>query len=141
MITWFKKYLLKIAVFILETAVKELIEEYTPSSTLRKKQTLFLANVSKLINYANSLPGYEITGGELWRTPEQQAIYLSKGMSKTKFSKHQDRLAIDINVFIDGVYRTDKAAFAPLAKYWKELDSNNVSGFDWNWDYNHFQMS
>lgn len=141
MMSWLKKYLLKLAIIIIETAVRELTEEYKPSSDLRKKQVLFLKNVAKLVDYANSLSGYEVTGGELYRTAEQQAIYLAKGLSKTKHSKHQDRLAIDLNVFINGVYRTDKSAFEPLAKFWKSLDSNNISGFDWNWDYNHFQMN
>ena len=136
-----KKLLLKIAVLIIEAAVRELQDHVVQSATLRDKQVIFLSNVAKLVEYGNSLPGYSLTGGELFRTAEQQAIYISKGLSKTKYSKHQDRLAIDINVFINGVYRTDKAAFEPLAKYWKSLDISNVSGYEWGWDYNHFQMS
>lgn len=132
-----KKYLLRIAIFLLDI----LKEEYlTSSSTLRTKQSIFLQNVAKLIIYANTLPGYELTGGELWRTAEQQAIYLAKRLSKTKYSRHQDRLAIDLNVFINGEYRTDKAAFKPLAEYWKSLNVNNDSGYYWDWDYNHFEM-
>jgi hypothetical protein len=132
-----KKYLLQIAIFIIE----KLAEQYlSSSSTLRTKQVVFLKNVAKLITFSSTLPGYEVTGGELWRTAEQQAIYVAKGLSKTKHSRHQDRLAIDLNVFINGVYRTDKSAYKPLAEYWKSLDPNNVSGFYWDWDYNHFEM-
>lgn len=141
MLKWLKKYLLKLAVLVIEAAVDELTEEYNSFSSLREKQVIFLKNVAKLIEYANSIPGYEITGGELYRTAEQQAMYLAKGLSKTKYSKHQDRCAIDLNVFINGVYRTDKSAFEPLAKFWKSLNANNVSGYEWNWDYNHFQMT
>ena len=125
---------------ILEWALKS-VPEFSALSSIRPKQTLFLKNVALLIQYAHTLPGYELTGGELHRTKEQQAIYVAKGLSKTKNSKHLDRLAIDLFVFINGVYRTDKAAYQPLADYWRKLDPNNVSGCDLNWDFNHFQMN
>ena len=132
-----KKWLIKLAIFLIE----KLADNYlSSSSTLSGKQVLFLKNAAKLITYTSTLQGYEVTAGELWRTNEQQAIYLAKGLSKTKHSKHQDRLAIDLNVFVDGVYRTDKSAFKPLADYWASLDKDNVSGYNWGWDYNHFEM-
>jgi D-alanyl-D-alanine carboxypeptidase len=134
-----KELMIKVLVMILEWALRS-VPEFTALGSIRPKQTIFLNNAAKLILFANELPGYEITGGELHRTKEQQAIYLAKGLSKTMNSRHLDRLAIDLNVFINGVYRTDKAAYQPLADYWRKLDPNNVSGCDWNWDYNHFEM-
>jgi hypothetical protein len=49
------------------------------------------------------------------------------------------RLAIDLNVFIAGKFRTDREAYEPLAKFWKTLHPDNVAGYDWGWDANHFE--
>lgn len=106
---------------------------------MRKKQSIFLRNVAKLITWAFD-NGYELTGGELTRTDEQQAIYRRKGLSKAVRSRHQDRLAIDLNLFINGVYQTTREPYKPLADYWKSLHPDNVAGYDWGWDANHFEM-
>ncbi len=107
--------------------------------SLQKKQSIFLINVAKLILWAND-QGYELTGGELHRSKEQQQIYLQTGKSKVAHSKHQDRLAIDLNLFINGVYQTSKEAYRPIAKKWKSLHPNNRAGYDWGWDANHIEM-
>jgi len=124
--------------------------------TLRQKQSIFLLNVSKLIQWAFN-NGYELTSGELYRTTDQQLLYfhgytlekVKNGLkaikthrrSKTMNSKHLLKLAVDLNLFIDGKYKTDKESFKPLAEYWKTLHPKNKSGYDWGWDFNHFQMS
>jgi hypothetical protein len=107
--------------------------------TLREAQSIFLQNVAKLILWAFD-NGYELTGGELQRTEEQQEVYVLEGKSKTMDSDHLKRLAIDLNLFIDGVYKTDRESYKPLADFWKGLHSNNVAGYDWGWDANHFAM-
>lgn len=107
--------------------------------TLREKQSTFIKNVAKLIIWAFE-QGYELTAGELFRTEEQQQLYLKSGKSKAQRSRHQDRLAIDLNLFIDGVYKTDKESYKPLAEYWKSLNQDNVAGYDFGWDANHFEM-
>ncbi len=107
--------------------------------TLREKQSTFILNVAKLIIWANER-GYALTGGELLRTPEQQEIYIKTGKSKTNNSRHLQKLAIDLNLFIGGIYRTDKESYKPLADYWKSLHPDNVAGYDWDWDANHFEM-
>ena len=107
--------------------------------TLRQKQSVFLSNVAKLISWAFE-NGYELTGGELFRTAEQQAIHLANKVTKAKRSRHQDRLAIDLNLFIDGKYIRTREPFKPLAEKWKSLHPDNVAGYDWGWDANHFEM-
>lgn len=107
--------------------------------TLREKQSVFLKNVAKLILWAFD-NGYELTGGELLRTNEQQEIYLKEGKSKTINSQHLKKLAIDLNLFIDGKYQYDNEAYKPLAEYWKSLHPDNVAGYDWGWDSQHFEM-
>lgn len=107
--------------------------------TLRERQSLFIQNFAKLILWAFE-NGYEVTAGELLRTPEQQQIYIKKGLSKAERSRHQDKLAGDLNLFVGGVYQTAKSPYKPLADYWKSLHSDNVAGYDWGWDANHFEM-
>lgn len=107
--------------------------------TLRQKQSVFLNNIAKLISWATA-QGYQLTAGEMWRSDQQQALYKKQGLTKASRSKHQDRLAFDINLFINGVYQTGREAYKPLADYWKSLHPDNVAGYDWGWDANHFEM-
>ena len=106
---------------------------------MREKQSIFLKNFALLILWAFE-NGYEVTAGELFRTEEQHQINLQKGLSKAKRSKHQDRLAGDLNLFIGGKYQTTREPYRPLAEYWKSLHPDNVAGYDWGWDANHFEM-
>ena len=107
---------------------------------LREKQSVFLKNVALLIKWTFD-NGYELTGGELQRTKEQQEIYVNEGLSQTMNSQHLKKLAIDLNLFINGIYQTNNEAYKSLAEYWKSLHPNNVAGYDWGWDANHFEMS
>ena len=50
--------------------------------SLSDEQAAFLLDACKLIAYATE-QGFKVTGGELARTPEQQAIYFKTGRSKT----------------------------------------------------------
>jgi hypothetical protein len=42
--------------------------------------------------------------GEAWRQQEWQDILVEKGYSKTKNSRHLHKLAIDLYIWIDGVF-------------------------------------
>ena len=121
--------------------------------SLSDKQWIFLQNVAKLITYAEE-QGYKLTGGELYRTHDQQYLYYNgrtiiKGKlvgttrkSKTMNSKHLKRLAIDLNIFKDGVLTYKYEDVEPLGTYWKSLNSKNDWGGFWKWkDVPHFQMS
>lgn len=107
--------------------------------TLSQAQKIFTLNIAKLIIWAYD-QGYELTFGEAVRTMEQQKIYLASGASKTLNSGHLKRLAVDLNLFIDGVYMTDTESYKPLAEYWKILHPKNIAGYDWKFDGNHFEM-
>lgn len=108
--------------------------------TLSQKQRVFSLNLAKLIVWTYQQEGHELTMGEVLRTPEQQALYVAQKKSKTSNSKHLEKLAADLNLFIGGVYRTDKEAYKQMAQYWKSLHPDNVAGYDWGWDANHFEM-
>jgi len=110
--------------------------------TLRQKQSKFAQMVAKLITWVSILlpseNGYEVTLGEAFRPDFVQERYLKEGSTKVKRSKHQDRLAIDLNLFIDGKYQTSSEAYKPLGEYWKDM--GGIWGGDWGWDGNHFEF-
>ncbi len=99
--------------------------------SLVNEQDLFLRHVAMLINKVH-LMGYQVTGGELWRTPEQQEIYFKNGKSKTlTASKHLNRLAIDLNFFKDGKLIVKRNELFEIGNYWEGLDDKNKWGGNW----------
>jgi peptidoglycan L-alanyl-D-glutamate endopeptidase CwlK len=95
--------------------------------SLSQEQAAFLLDACKLIQYATE-QGFMVTGGELARTPEQQAIYVKTGRSKTLNSIHLKRCAVDLNFFKDGKIIWDKVVLAPLGAYWESLHKTNSWG-------------
>ena len=108
---------------------------------LHDKQWLFMKNVAKLIEFIDKY-GYTATFGEAFRTNEQAEIYAKNGKG-IKNSLHCKRLAVDINLFRDGVYLSDTKDYKDMGEYWEKLDPLNVWGGRWNGrpDGNHFQMT
>ena len=100
---------------------------------LSEKQSIFLLNAAKLIIWVSE-QGQYVTGGELLRTKEQQQIYVDSGKSKTMDGQHLKKLAIDLSLFINGIYRSDTEAYKPLGQYWVSLHPDNRWGGDWNKD-------
>ncbi len=111
------------------------------AKTLGEQQRRFPPLVAALIQwcYAN---GYELTFGEAVRTQAQAAANAVSGAGISN-SLHLIRLAIDLNLFQDGVYLTDTAAYKPLGEYWKSLDADCCWGGDFNTrpDCNHFSFT
>uniref|UniRef100_A0A6M3KXV9 Putative peptidase n=1 Tax=viral metagenome TaxID=1070528 RepID=A0A6M3KXV9_9ZZZZ len=95
--------------------------------TLSDRQWEFLQDFAKLIAFAES-NGFKLTGGELYRTAEQQAIYFANGLSKKDRSLHQDRLAIDLNFFHGDDLLTDRATLQKLGDHWESLSEYNMWG-------------
>ena len=91
------------------------------------EQAAFLLDVGRLVQKATEL-GFQVTAGELYRTPEQQEIYLKTGRSKTMQSLHLQRRAVDLNFFMDGKLIYNKAAIAPIGAYWESLNPLNSWG-------------
>ncbi|EMW2826651.1 M15 family peptidase, partial [Yersinia enterocolitica] len=84
--------------------------------TLSEKQQLFTQLIAQLISWAGER-GYRLTFGEAYRTPEQAKLNAKAG-SGISNSLHTSRLAVDFNLFINGVYQTKSEAFLPLGEYW-----------------------
>lgn len=95
--------------------------------SLVREQAAFLLDVCKLIEFATE-QGFVLTAGELYRTPEQQEIYLKTGRSRTMNSLHLKRLAVDFNIFKDGKLVYDKVVLAPLGAFWESLHPLNSWG-------------
>ena len=110
--------------------------------SLVKEQAAFLLDVVKLINFATE-QGFVVTGGELFRTAEQQQIYMKTGRSKTMNSLHLKRCAIDLNFFKDGKLCYDIPALTPVGEYWQSLSPKNQWGGFWKSfkDVPHFERS
>lgn len=101
----------------------------------------FLKDVARLVVYSESV-GIHLTGGELFRTKEQQEIHLENGSSWTKHSKHQDRLAIDFNYFVNSKLTYNFSQIKILGKYWESLNElNRWGGFFRNMDTPHFERN
>jgi|SRR3990170_8306100 len=119
--------------------------------TLSEKQQRFALLICSLIQWADKI-GYKVTLGEAYRTPEQAALNAQKGTGISN-SLHTIRLAIDLNLFKNGVYLTNSEDYQMLGEYWKSLDPDCAWGGDFkqfkaadgSWkggpDGNHFSLA
>ena len=110
--------------------------------TLLQKQVEFARLVPLLINKAFEL-GYTVTLGECYRSPEEAArlAKLGKGI---KNSLHTVKLAIDLNLFRDGVYLTDNESHRTLGTYWESLSNGKEYITYWGGhfgDGNHYSIT
>lgn len=94
------------------------------------EQAAFLQDVCKLVEHATA-NGLTVTGGELYRTPEQQEIYLKTGRSKTMHSQHLKRLAVDLNFFRGGRLLATRDDLKAIGEYWEGLSPKNRWGGSW----------
>jgi len=110
---------------------------------LVREQIKFSEDVGKLLLFISDLPNYAVTLGEAYRTKEQQKLYIKNGKSKTMNSMHLKRLAIDLNLFVDGNLTWEIEEYRVLGKYWESLDDKNVWGGSWKnfKDVPHFQRT
>jgi hypothetical protein len=95
--------------------------------SLSDDQAEFLLDACRLIQYATER-GWTVTGGELYRTQDQQEIYFKAGKTKTMQSNHMRRLAIDLNFLRNGQPVWDKVALAELGSFWESLHPKNRWG-------------
>lgn len=104
-------------------------------SDLVREQSVFLLHVCELVRKAGEL-GFSASAGELYRTPEQQALHVRNGRSTTMASQHLKRLAIDLNFFRDSpdgrpLLISDVETLRPIGQYWESLDGANRWGGNW----------
>lgn len=103
-------------------------------------QEEFATAAAKLILKANEL-GYGVTLGEAWRTPEQAQWDADHGIG-VAHSLHMDRLALDINLFKDGVYLTASEPYVQLGNWWTSLGPLYRYGGNFKIrDYDHYSIT
>jgi hypothetical protein len=105
--------------------------------SLRQKQSKFARMVADLIIKAYDL-GYEVTLGDAYRDPRLHGgIGLKKGYGHSK-SCHKIRLAIDLNLFKDGVFLDKSDDHKELGEWWESQGGTWGGRFN---DGNHYSLS
>lgn len=105
---------------------------------LGEHQEAFSKDLVKLLSKAHEL-GYGVRIGEVFRTAEQQAIYLKTGRSKTSNSMHLKKCAADLHFTRGGQLCYPET----LGRFWESLDPLNQAGMFWKnfKDDPHFQRT
>lgn len=103
---------------------------------LGQKQRVFAKMVALLITKAYEL-GFEVSLGDAYRDPRVfGTIGERKGYGESK-SAHKQRLAIDLNLFRNGVFLTSTEAHEPLGKWWESQGGTWGGRFN---DGNHYSI-
>ena len=97
--------------------------------TLREKQSEFVRMVCLLIDYAIQT-GYDLTFGDAYRDPRVPYGH--------KNSLHRKRLAVDFNLFRDGVWLKETEHHRPLGEYWESIGGTWGGRFG---DGNHYSLA
>lgn len=109
--------------------------------TLREKQSTFARLVAKLIQQAWR-DGFEVTFGEAFRSPEEAARLAKAGKGIVQ-SLHTQKLAIDLNLFKNGVFLSSTEAHRPLGEWWEAQSTEDYTccwGGRFN-DGNHYSLA
>lgn len=103
---------------------------------MREKQSRFAGMVARLILKAEEM-GFAVTFGEAWRS-EEEARRLASSHAGIRRSLHCDRLAVDLNLFVDGVWMNTTAAHRPLGEWWESIGGSWGGRFG---DGNHYSLA
>lgn len=87
--------------------------------TIAELQRAFVRLVAELIAFAYC-NGYELSFAEAYRPPETAKLYAKNGKG-ILLSLHCDRLAIDFNLFKNGMWLKNSEDFKPLGEFWEGL--------------------
>lgn len=99
------------------------------AESLSEKQRRFTRSLPLLIQYINSQPGHEAVAGELERRAAEAELNARQGDGISN-SLHKIRLAIDVHLFVDGVYQQTTEAHARFGAFWKALGPDHRWGGD-----------
>jgi hypothetical protein len=92
--------------------------------TLGEKQELFAELQARLVLRAIAL-GYRVRMGCVERTVTEQQHMIAQGKSKVKFKDaakgtHVNKIAVDINLFKDGLWLDRTEDHLPLGEWWEK---------------------
>ena len=106
---------------------------------LSQLQNEFLYALGRLLVWSHD-EGFQLTGGELYRTPEQCEWNAVRGVGIAN-SLHAKRLAIDLNLIIAGRLATECRDYQRHGDFWKALHPKACWGGDFaSRDGNHFSF-
>lgn len=104
--------------------------------TLGEKQRKFTRMIADLVVWAYD-NGYELTYGDAYRDPRLHgAMGWKVGYGHPK-SAHKIRLAVDFNLFKDGVFLQGTEDHRPLGEQWEKMGGSWGGRFK---DGNHYSM-
>lgn len=104
--------------------------------TLNQKQFKFSRMVAQLLDFAHTR-GYDIAFGDAFRDPRVHGeIGEQKGYGHAK-SAHKYKLAIDLNLFKDGLFLAQTKDHEPLGLYWESIGGSWGGRFK---DGNHYSL-
>ena len=107
-------------------------------SQLGNRQRILMRCLPRLIDEIHNR-GYECTGGDLYR---DKRVFGVMGEAKgygSPSSNHKERCAIDINLFMNGLFLTGTEDHRPMGEYWESLDPQCRWGGRFN-DGNHYEV-
>lgn len=112
--------------------------------TLSEKQARFAVLVAQLILFADA-QGYRVTFGEAYRSPDEAKRLATRGKGIAA-SLHTLRLAVDLNLFINGEYQMASEAYKPLGQWWEAQSTADLEccwggRFTTMADGNHFSVA
>lgn len=104
--------------------------------TLGEKQRKFTRMVASLIDYAYA-SGYELTFGDAYRDPRVHGDVGVKKSYSSANSLHKSRLAVDFNLFKNGVFLQNSEDHRPLGEFWESIGGAWGGRFN---DGNHYSL-
>lgn len=112
----------------------------TDPMPLGKRQELFMRLLGVLLVWLEA-EGYKVRGGELLRDPRIAQMNDVNGTGISN-SLHIEKLAIDLNIFKNGVWLNKTEDHAPIGAKWKSLHPLCAWGGDFHPkpDGNHYSI-
>lgn len=96
---------------------------------LSDQQSIFTRNLVETVYYLTDTLGWKVVIGEVWRREVTQKWLWKKGWTKTLDSDHLYKLAVDLFVWIEGIFldnqTENKEVMKSAGDYWKRLHSKN----------------
>ena len=107
---------------------------------LSDAQKEFSFHIGCLLVHIGKTPNHACTVGDFFRDPRVHGHLGQKKSYSSANSRHKEKLAADINLFINDQYQTTTEAHKPFGEYWESLHPDNVWGGAWD-DGNHYQRN
>lgn len=116
--------------------MSESIKPINRAETLGQKQRRLTLMLAKLILFIHD-QGFEASLGDAYRDPRVFGVIgVQKGYGRSQ-SCHKLRLALDLNLFKDGVFLDSTEAHAPFGAYWESIGGSWGGRFE---DGNHYSL-